>query len=531
MIRLNILATLFRHFSTMVQSTDAQGDVLAFLADPASHGGHPVTRIDTHAAAVFLAGDRALKIKRAVRFPFLDYSTLEKRKTACEAELAINRRTAPEIYRRVVAITKRDGGGFEIGGGGDVMEWALEMRRFDETATLDHLAARGKFDLPLADTLGRVIAGAHRDAPIADAGAWIDALGQYVEQNDAAFSEMRDLFPARDVAMLTDASRAAHAKLQSLLRRRGEEGLIRRVHGDLHLGNIVLIDGKPVLFDAIEFDPVVASGDVLYDLAFVLMDLIARDLHPAANVLFNRYLIEAARDSDFDALAGLPLFLSLRAAIRAKVTAARLNTATAEKATAIRESATSYFTLARHLMAPPPPRLIAVGGLSGTGKSVLARALAPSIDPAPGAVLLRSDVMRKRMFGVAEANPLPQQAYAADVTARLYELLADNARRVIAAGHSAIVDAVFARQEERGLLTHLTRTHGVAFTGLFLTADLATRIKRVGARVNDASDADAAVARRQEQYDLGLLDWIRIDASGTPEQTLARAKDALSHKP
>src|SRR5690606_14149332 len=135
------------------------------------------------------------------------------------------------------------------------------------------------------------------------------------------------------------------------------------------------------------------------------------------------------------------------------------------------------------------------------------------------------------MFGVAETHPLPQQAYAAEVTAKLYELLAENARRVIAAGHSAIVDAVFARQAERDVLTHLTRTHGVAFTGLFLPADLATRIKRVGARVNDASDADAAVARRQERYDLGLLDWTRVDASGTPEQTLARAKDALSHKP
>ena len=196
------------------QSQDA---VFAFLSDPATHGGTEVTRIDTHGAAVFLAGDHVFKVKRAVRFPFLDYSTLDKRKAACEAELAINRRTAPEIYRRVVAITKRDGGGFEIGGSGDVMEWALEMRRFDESMTLDHLADRGEIDLALADTLGRVIAGAHRDAPIADAGAWIDALGQYIEQNDAAFAERLDLFPARDVAMLTDASRAHFAEVRAAL--------------------------------------------------------------------------------------------------------------------------------------------------------------------------------------------------------------------------------------------------------------------------------------------------------------------------
>lgn len=515
----------------MAQSTDAQQDVLAFLADPASHGGHPVTRIDTHAAAVFLAGDTALKIKRAVRFPFLDYSTLEQRKAACEAELAINRRMAPEIYRRVVAITEKDGGGFEIGGKGATVEWALEMGRFDETATLDHLADRGEIDPPLADALGRVIAEAHRNAPPADHDTWIEALGRYIEQNEAAFTERPDLFPSDQAALLTEASRSAYATLQPLLRRRGAEGLIRRMHGDLHLGNIVLIDGKPVLFDAIEFDPVVASGDVLYDLAFVLMDLVARNLRLEANALFNRYFIETARDSDFDMLTALPLFLSLRAAIRAKVTAARLDTTTVKKASGIRESAKSYFDLAQRLLAPPPPRLLAVGGLSGTGKSMLARALAPAIDPAPGAVILRSDVMRKQMFGVAETDPLPEDAYTVPVTEKLYDLLAEKAGRILAAGYSAIVDAVFARQEERDVLVGLAQTCKLDFTGLFLTADLEVRIKRVGGRSGDASDADAAVARRQEQYDLGSLDWIPIDASGTPGDTLARALTALGHKP
>lgn len=513
------------------QAAENQDAVLAFLADPATHNGDPVQRIDTHAAAVFLAGDHAFKIKRAVRFPFLDYSTLEKRLAACEAELEINRRTAPEIYRRVVPITRSEAGTLGIGGTGTVAEWALEMRRFDETATLDHLANRSEIDLPLADMLGRVVAAAHRDAPVVDAEPWIAALGEYIEQNDAAFSESPDLFPASDAEKLTEASRTAFVKVQPLLRRRGEEGLIRRTHGDLHLGNIVLIDGKPVLFDAIEFDPVVASGDLLYDLAFVLMDLVGRDLRPAANALFNRYLSEANRDSDFDALAALPLFLSLRAAIRAKVTAARMDTAAPEKAKAIRESARRYFSLAGHLIAPPPARLIAVGGLSGTGKSVLARALAAAIEPAPGAVILRSDVTRKHMFGVGETDQLPQEAYAREVTAKLYSLLTEKAGRVIAAGHSAIVDAVFARQDERDALALLARDRNTTFKGLFLTTDLATRIRRVGDRIGDASDADADVARRQEEYDLGSLDWVQVDASGTPEQTLALAEDALGHRP
>lgn len=511
----------------MSSSLDSQDDILAFLADPATHGGEPVMRIDTHAAAVFLAGKRALKIKRAVRFPFLDYSTLEKRKAACEAELEINRRFAPDIYRRVVAITRETSGTLALGGNGIAVEWALEMRRFDENATLDHLAEAGKIDQALADTLGRVIAAAHAGTPLADAARWIDALGQYIEQNDAAFAEFPNLFPGHDAAMLTDMSRKTYERLQPLLRRRGDEGLIRRAHGDLHLGNIVLIDGKPVLFDAIEFDPVVASGDALYDLAFVLMDLVERRLQSAANALFNRYLIQTARDSDFDALAALPLFLSVRAAIRAKVTAARLANAASGKAETIRESARNYFALALHLIAPPPPRLIAVGGLSGTGKSVLARALAPELAPTPGAVVLRSDILRKQMFNRAETEKLPQDAYTPEATERLYGLMIDKARRAIMAGHSVIVDAVFAQQDERDALVHLAQSCKVRFNGLFLTADLATRIRRVGERIADASDADAAVARRQENYDLGSLDWTQVDASGTPEDTLARAKAAI----
>jgi aminoglycoside phosphotransferase family enzyme/predicted kinase len=515
----------------MPSPTESQAEILAFLADPATHGGRPVQRIDTHAAAVFLAGERAIKIKRAVRFPFLDYSSLDRRKAACAAELEVNRRFAPQLYRGVVPIVRRADGGLSLGGEGDIVEWALEMRRFDENATFDHIADAGGIDLALADELGRVIAAAHDRAPVAKAAPWIAALGDYIVQNETAFAEMPDLFAAEDAAALTRESRALLAEVTPLLRARGAQGLIRRAHGDLHLGNIALIDGRPVLFDALEFDPMVASGDLFYDLAFVLMDLVARGMRPAANVLFNRYLTQSSRESDLDTLAALPLFLSLRAAIRAKVTAARRDTAAPDKTAGIRKSAKAYFALAGALIAPPPPRLIAVGGLSGTGKSVLARALAPQIGPAPGAVVLRSDVMRKQLFGRAETETLPQEAYAPEATARLYALLIGKARQAVAAGHAAVVDAVFARQEERAAVAGAAKACGVPFTGLFLTADLATRLKRVGARAGDASDADATVARAQERYDLGALDWTEVDASGAPDETLANARAALPHKP
>lgn len=503
-----------------------QEKVFAFLGDPATHGGANVRRIDTHAASVFLAGERVYKVKRAVKFPFLDYSSLAKRKAACESELAVNRPFAPDLYRRVVAITREANGRLALDGSGEAVEWAVEMQRFDENATLDRLADERKIDAALADATARAVVAAHRLASKVEAGPWIDVLAQFVEQNDKAFRETPDIFAKADAETLTTASRAALKRVRPFLIERGAQGLIRRGHGDLHLGNIALIDGRPVPFDAIEFDPLIAAGDVLYDLAFLLMDLTERGLKDAANIVLNHYLAETKRDSDLDALAALPLFLSVRAAIRAKVTAARLENAKADQKASITKTATTYFRFACDFIAPPPPTLIAVGGLSGTGKSVLARSLAAHVPPAPGAVVLRSDVERKTMFGAAETEPLPADAYAAEATAKVYADLAAKALRVIAAGHSAVVDAVFSRPDERAAIAAVAGN--TPFRGLFLTADLATRTARVGTRRNDASDADAKIAQQQERYDLGTMDWTVIDASGTPEDTLKRAKAALA---
>ncbi len=512
----------------MTHVTQSQDEVFRFLSDPATHDGASVTRIDTHGAAVFLAGPRVYKIKRAVRFPFLDYSSVDKRKAACEAELQVNRAFAPQLYRRVVPITKDANGRLALGADGATLDWALEMERFDETATLDHLAEDGRIDAKLADSLGHAVAKAHDDAAAVAAGPWIAALSDYIAQNDEAFGEWPDLFPPDDVERQTQACTRSLARIRPLLEARGAAGLIRRGHGDLHLGNIVLIDDKPVLFDAIEFDPVIASGDVLYDLAFLLMDLIARDLTGAANIVLNRYLAQTARDSDLDALAALPLFMTIRAAIRAKVTAAKLAQAGDGKRRDIEDSARAYFQLASRLIAPARPQMFGVGGLSGTGKSLLARMLAAHIAPPPGAILLRSDVTRKRMFDVAETEKLPQEAYTPEVTTRVYAKLCEQAARIVKAGHSVIVDAVFAKENERDLLAEAARGANTEFAGLFLTAGLDTRVRRVGGRTDDASDADAKVARQQADYDLGRMDWRQIDASGTPDETVKNALAAIS---
>lgn len=510
------------------RTSDEQAAVFAFLGDPTTHGGAAVRRFDTHAAAVFLAGTRALKVKRAVRFPFLDYSTLEKRKAACAAELDVNRPFAPQIYRRVVPITREADGTLAIAGAGRAVEWAVEMVRFDENRTLDRIADGGGLDDALSAKLAATVAAMHARAPRVVAEPWLAALEDYIGQNTAAFRERENLFPAEQIAALDRSSRAALARLLPLLHARGQAGFVRRGHGDLHLGNIAFLEGEPVAFDAIEFDPMVASGDVLYDLAFLLMDLVERDLDRAANIVLNGYFAGIGSDADYDGLAAMPLFMSLRAAIRAKVTAARLGHLPEDAQDGVRRSAARYFELAQSLLAPKQPAIVCTGGLSGTGKSVLARALASDLTPSPGAIVLRSDTERKAMYGVAETHRLPPDAYREDVSARLYAALVGKARRIAQAGFSVIVDAVFAKDAERNAIESAARAAGARFYGLFLTADLATRLSRIGRRGPDASDADAAVARMQEEFAIGHVAWPHVDASGSPDETLSRARMVLS---
>jgi uncharacterized protein len=497
--------------------SDNQARVFAFLTNPVTH--HGVKRIDTHGASVFLEGGRALKIKRAVRFPFLDYSTLERRRAACEEEIRINRRFAPQVYRRVVPITQTDDGSLEIDGGGRPVEFAIEMTRFDEQLTFDHLAKAGPIDRVLMEATAKAIAASHQRAPQAPTAPWLRSIPDIINGSTAAFREAGG-FRAEEVDELAQASSAALSRLAGLLKQRSSHGFVRRCHGDLHLANIVLIEGQPVLFDAIEFDPAIASVDVLYDLAFPMMDFLHYDRNDAANTLLNSYLSLTGSDH-LDALETLPLFMSLRAAIRAHVQLARIDR-NPDDAPEVTRSARAYFGLAQRVIHPPAPMLVAIGGLSGTGKTLVARALAPCIAPCPGAVILRTDLLRKQYFEVNETDRLPESAYRPEVNEAIYKTLAQRASLILTQGHSVVVDAVFAREAERAVITDVAQRLHVLFSGLFLTADLATRRKRVGRRETDASDATVEIATLQEQYDIGPIHWAKIDASGTPEQTLGR---------
>jgi aminoglycoside phosphotransferase family enzyme/predicted kinase len=496
-------------------NASSQDDVLAFLARDAQ-------RIDTHASIVFLAADRVLKIKRAIKLPFLDYSTLEKRKHACKEELAVNARNAPAIYRRIVPIT-READGLALDGKGRPIEWAVEMARFDEKRTLDHLAAADAIPRGVAAELAETMRTSHARAPVSDGAQWLASIGPIIGRNTEKFREQRTL-PIRDVDRLHKLSHRHLRNHLALLQRRAAAGLVRRCHGDAHLANIAMIDGKPILFDAIEFDPVIATTDLLYDLAFPIMDFLHYGDEGAANHLFNFYLQHGWRDQG-DALVLLPLFLSMRAAVRSLVAYTK-HEIRPDDAGCLAD-ANSYFALALHLIAPAKPALIAVGGRSGTGKSVLARDIAGQILPPPGAVWLRSDVIRKELAGVDALTRLPASAYTRESSDLVYGEMFERARNVLAQGHSAVLDAAFLLEGERTTAAAIAVAVGVGFHGFFLTAAPDIRVQRIGLRRADASDATEAVARDQEDIDTGRMDWPLIDASGTPGETLARAAQHL----
>lgn len=513
-----------------MDQAQSQNEALAFLgALPSSDPDRPdVKRIDTHANIVFLIGARAYKVKRAIRYPFLDYSTLPLREEACRSEITCNKPNAPQIYRRAVAVTRETDGTLKLDGSGEAVEWVVEMNRFERRNELDVMAHRGPFTDTLSDRLADMMIAAHDAAPVRDGAGFYSELATYVDQNEAAFHEHPELFPAEQVRHLTETARTLLANLHELFLRRGEQGLVRRCHGDAHLRNIVLIEDQPILFDAVEFSDAIATGDVLYDLAFLLMDLWERGQPRAANRVFNRYLDKSRLDCHPEGLAALPFYLMMRAAIRSKIAA---SAALAQSDPAQRQhqqdQAKAYFSYAQSFLEPSQPRLVALGGLSGTGKTTLAYLVAPEIGRAPGARVLRTDVMRKRLLGIAETDRAPAAAYTREASDRVYEALDQTIQGVLAAGHAAIFDAVFAAEEERGRIEEIARRVEAGFTGLWLTAPAAVLKHRVATRAGDASDATTDVVERQLGYDLGEMGWTEIDAGSDRDQTAALARKAL----
>lgn len=509
-----------------------QEDAIAFLSDPRNHKPEPkrVDRIDTHCAIVFLAGETVYKIKRAVLYDYIDCSTLSKREALCRRELEINQPHAPLIYHDVVAITREEPGMLAIDGSGEPLEWALRMHRFDEESVLENMAERGALSATVATDLGKMVARLHQVAETVSGADGSDLVREVIDELARVFSELTQTFDEGETGALDAGLRAQLDRWQTRLRKRARQGFVRRCHGDLHLRNIVRMGDEIVPFDALEFDDRLATTDILYDLAFLMMDMLHRGLLREANTTFNQYFSQEQTHAGLRGLALLPLFLSIRAGIRAMVSAqaARLEP---EKSDALQKRARHYMHEAREYLDPNPARLVAVGGLSGTGKSVLARSLAPLIGIAPGALLIRSDIERKHHFHVSETTRLDASRYSRDVSREIYRILLEKAGLALAAGHSVVLDAAYMSVQERQAVANLAQELQVPFFGLWLQADRQTLIERVRARKADASDADTAVVDLQHEQKIGPMDWARIDAGGDPEDTLQRACEALGIEP
>ncbi|WP_216849904.1 AAA family ATPase [Acidisoma sp. L85] len=425
--------------------------------------------------------------------------------------MTVNRENAPGLYLGVVPITQI-GGSLQLGGPGDVVEWAVHLRRFDENATLDRLAAKGALGPALIDKLARAIVTAHGRAPVRDGRRATNALRGVAAETSQELSDATDVFSPELTAIYARDLAAAFKHVESLLTRRGELGQVRRCHGDLHLGNVVLVDGSPILFDAIEFDDAIATSDVLYDLAFLVMDLCERGLRSDANHLLNRYLLLSDDESlQVEGLAAFPFFLSLRAAIRSKV-AVTLGRSHPEKK-APSEDALAYFEAARRFLCPMPPQLIAIGGLSGTGKTTIATAVAPFIGRAPGALHFRSDVERKHLFGVAETIHLATDAYQTEISLQVYGRLRELALKGLHAGQSVIVDATHHHPEERDAIAAIAARESASFLGVWLEAPAEVLRHRVLERKGDASDATPLVLASQITEPVGDITWSKLDAA------------------
>ncbi len=485
----------------------AQAEVAALLARLS--GAAP---IETHISAVYVGRDTAWKLKKAVALGFLDFSAVEDRERFCRRELALNAPAAPALYRDVVPITRGPDGAPRLGGEGPALDWVLRMAPVPAGDFLDAVAARGALTPALLDATADAVAALHAAAEPAETDA--PAVMAAILEGNVPSALRAGLDPAR-VEAWAAAARAELARVAPVLAARAAAGFVRRGHGDLHLGNLVLLEGRPTPFDALEFDEALARIDVGYDLAFLLMDLDLNHGRSAANRVLNRHV---ARSGDAGIVAGLPLWLSLRAMIRAHVEATR-----GRGWAALLDAAEAH-------LRPVPARLVAVGGLQGTGKSTLARALAPALGRCPGALVLRTDEVRKRRFGLAPEQRLPQEAYAEQVSREVHAELLAMARGALAAGQAVVLDAVFLDAAQRAAAERAARDASVPFDGLWLEAPLDVLRARIAARQDDASDATEAVLLRAAAADAGTITWRRIAAGqdATPAALAALGMDGRS---
>jgi len=506
---------------------------------------HPVDGFsihETHISQVILTGPFAYKIKKPLDFGFLDFSTLERRKRFCEEEIRLNRRLAPDLYLDVVAITGTPEAP-QINGEGEPFEYAVRMRQFDQSQLFDHLNDAGRLNAAHIDEVGQVLAEFHASLPAAGSdnpfGTPESVFAPMAQNFEQIRPQLDDPTLQAQLEALEGWTQSTFERLEPLLVKRTEQGAIRECHGDLHLGNIALYEGRVTVFDCIEFNEAFRWIDTINDLAFLLMDLDARGLQPFSARVLNTYL---ERTGDFQALPLIPFYKAYRALVRAKIALLTLGDEAlpqAEKA-ALMQRYRDYAQLAEDYTAIPNRFLLAMHGVSGSGKSRISLEVSQTL----GMIRFRSDVERKRLFGLK-----PEQSsesapgggiYTADANRQTYQRLAELAGQALVAGFSVTADAAFLKREERRMLENVAEAQGVPFLLIHCEADPEVLRARVGKRAaagTDASEAGLDILERQFQWLEPLEDEerghaIKVDtASSEPAGALAQRLRAHLENP
>ncbi|QFI69769.1 AAA family ATPase [Sinorhizobium alkalisoli] len=485
--------------------TEDQSEAIAFLEE--RRGLEACERMETHISYIFLVGNRAFKMKRAVKLPYVDFSTPGLRLEACEKEVALNAATAPGLYIGVRRVMRGKGGRLRFDNGDELVDAVVEMVRFDQGALLDRMAMEGRLTAELMTRAARMIARFHQAAPVIHQGSGSANIAGVLRINAAGFQTSR-VFGDEELREFNRAFEEKLAVHAPLLDAREAAGKVRRCHGDLHLRNICLIDGEPRLFDCIEFNDQIATVDTLYDLAFLLMDLWHRGFPELANLVANRYL---DKTNDEDGFVLLPYLMAIRAAVRAHVTATQFEESEA-RSSELAAEARSYFALARSLIETVSARLIVIGGFSGSGKTTVADMLAAEVGAPPGARVVESDRIRKAMHGVSAEERLPSAAYLPEVSERVYGEMADRTLTLLRAGAPVVANAVFDRVPNRARIEAVAREAGVPYTAVWLDADAALLRRRVASRRVSPSDADLEVLTRQLAAARNDVTWQKVDA-------------------
>lgn len=508
--------------------------ILQFLLNPKSYphkvvlepGAASPRHIETHISDVFLTGDFAYKIKRPLKYDFLDFSTLEQRRIACERELALNRRFAPAIYLEVVAIT-RDGDRLQIGGTGEVVEYAVKMKQFDNRQLFSELLKSNQLQPEQIVGLTKEVVRFHRQAELRP-GAWgFEVVKRLVTENIDAIAEFGQEQGSKEKAVLLralcDLALERHYELIS----ERSQTKVRALHGDLHLRNVVMIDGQPTMFDGIEFNDEYSNIDPWADIGFLIMDLNSAGRRDLATYALNSYLDQT---DDYAGLELLPLYMSYRAAVRAKV--AGLRARSSGESAAVNPEFLRYRELALKLIDPANCHVICVGGFSGTGKSTLAAGLAPVL----GAIHLRTDVVRRHVFGLAEGQSAPKEIYSDQNINLVYDEVLKRARHAAAAGFPVVIDAVFGDRQQRedaeGIVKAFEKDRQkIAFTGIWCEVPREVAIERIRKRSatrQDPSEATEAVLDLQLARGAGEMAWRRLDSSAEPSKVLKDCIEILT---